>query len=94
MAHPEDSGIADNLRGHNMAGIKEAVEAVGAHIRYLPHILPISTPSNNCLPNLMHYYAQPPRAPWIGAGIKPVGCLTASPRRTTGYFTSSRRYLV
>jgi hypothetical protein len=79
MAHPEDSGIADNLRGHNMAGIKEAVEAVGAHIRYLPHILPISIPSNNCLPNLMHYYAQPPRAPWTGAGIKPVGCLTASP---------------
>ena len=44
MAHPEDSGIADNLRGHNMAEIKEAVKAVGAHIRYLPHILPISNP--------------------------------------------------
>jgi hypothetical protein len=84
--HPEDSGIADNLRGHNSAEIKEAAEAVGAHIRYLPHILPISIPSNNCLPNLMHYCAQPPRTPWTGAGIKPVGCLTASPRRTHRLF--------
>lgn len=34
--HPGDIVIADTVRSHKVAGVKEAVEAMGAHIRYLP----------------------------------------------------------
>jgi transposase len=33
---PGDIVIADNIRSHKVAGVKEAVEAAGAHMRYLP----------------------------------------------------------
>jgi transposase len=42
--HPGDIVIADNLRRHTVAGVKEAVEAVGAHIRYLPPYSPDLNP--------------------------------------------------
>ena len=42
--HPGDIVIADNLRSHNVAGVKEAVEAMGAHIRYLPPYSPDLNP--------------------------------------------------
>lgn len=34
--HPGDIVIADNLRSHKVAGVNAAIEAVGAHLRYLP----------------------------------------------------------
>lgn len=42
--HPGDLVIADNLRSHKVAGVKEAVEAVGAHLRYLPPYSPDLNP--------------------------------------------------
>ena len=36
--------MADNLRSHNVAGVKEAVEAVGAPIRYRPPYSPDLNP--------------------------------------------------
>jgi transposase len=42
--HPGEIVIADNLRSHKVAGVKEAVEAVGAHIRYLPPYSPDLNP--------------------------------------------------
>ena len=42
--HPGDSVIADNLRRHNVAGVKEALEAVGTHIRSLPPYAPDLNP--------------------------------------------------
>ena len=42
--HPGDIVIADNLRSHKVAGVKEALEAVGAHIRYLPPYSPDLNP--------------------------------------------------
>lgn len=49
--HPGDMVIADNLRSHQVAGVKEAVEVVGAHLRSLPPYSPDLNPSKNCLPN-------------------------------------------
>jgi transposase len=40
--YPGDLVIADNLRSHKVAGVKEAVGAVGAHIRYFPPYSPES----------------------------------------------------
>lgn len=42
--HPGDIVIADNLRSHKVAGVKEAIEAVGARIRYLPPYSPDLNP--------------------------------------------------
>jgi len=42
--HPGDMVIADNLRRHKVAGVKEAVEAVGAHLRSLPPYSPDLNP--------------------------------------------------
>ena len=84
--HPEDSGIADNLRGHNMAEIKEAVEAVeGTH--------PLSSTYSSDLTPIEQLFAKlhallrtTATRTWTGTGIKPAGCLTASPRRTHRLF--------
>ena len=37
---PGDIVIADNLSSHKVAGVREAIEAVGATIRYLPPYSP------------------------------------------------------
>jgi transposase len=41
---PGDIVIADNLSSHKVAGVKEAIEAVGASIRYLPPYSPDLNP--------------------------------------------------
>ncbi len=41
---PGDIVIADNVRSHKVAGGKEALEAVGVHIRYLPPYSPDLNP--------------------------------------------------
>jgi transposase len=41
---PGDVVIADNLSSHKVAGVKEAIEAVGASIRYLPPYSPDLNP--------------------------------------------------
>ena len=50
--HPGDIVIADNLRRHTVAGVKEALEAVGAHIRDLPPYSPDLNPIEKLLATL------------------------------------------
>ena len=42
--HPGDIVIANNVQSHKVAGVKEAIEAVGAHIRSLPPYSPDLNP--------------------------------------------------
>jgi transposase len=42
--HPGDIGIADNLPRHKVAGVRAAIEAAGATLRYLPPYSPDLTP--------------------------------------------------
>ena len=42
--HPGDIVIADNLRVHKVAGVREAIEAVGAQLIYLPAYSPDLNP--------------------------------------------------
>jgi transposase len=49
---PGDLVIADNLRSHKVAGVKEAVEAMGAHLRYLPPYSPDLNPIENLFATL------------------------------------------
>jgi transposase len=39
-----DIVVMDNLRAHKVAGVKEAIEAVGAELRYLPEYSPDLNP--------------------------------------------------
>jgi transposase len=39
-----DTVIMDNLAAHKVAGVREAIEAVGAHLRYLPQYSPDFNP--------------------------------------------------
>ena len=75
--HPGDIVIADNLRSHKVAGVKEAVEAVGAHRRSLPPYSPDLNPIENCLPHSKRWSAKPPLALWTRSGRTSPRCLTA-----------------
>ena len=44
---PDDLVILDNLATHKVAGVREAIEAVGARLRYLPPYSPDFNPSEN-----------------------------------------------
>ncbi|MBI5673210.1 MAG: transposase, partial [Nitrospirae bacterium] len=44
--------IADNLRSHTVVGVKAALEAVGAHLRYLPPYSPDLNPIEKRLATL------------------------------------------
>jgi transposase len=78
--HPGDIVIADNLRSHKVAGVKEALEAVGAHLRYLPPYSPDLNPIEKLFAKLKALLRQAaPRnvnALWADSAC----CSTASPQ--------------
>ncbi len=88
--HSGDLVIADNVRSHKVAGVKEAVEAVGAHIRSLPPYSPDLNPIEKLfakLKALLHKAAQRTvDALWTDIG-KLLDCFT--PDECTRYFASS-----
>jgi transposase len=45
---PGDIVIMDNLRAHQVAGIRERIEACGAHLSYLPPYSPDLSPMEPC----------------------------------------------
>lgn len=50
--NPGDIVIADNLSSHKVAGIRQAIEAVGATIHYLPPYSPDLNPIEKCFAKL------------------------------------------
>jgi transposase len=46
VLRPGDTVILDNLNAHKVAGVREAIEAVGARVLYLP---PYSPDFNPCM---------------------------------------------
>ena len=49
---PGDVVILDNLSSHKVAGVREAIEAVGATVRYLPPYSPDFNPIENLFAKL------------------------------------------
>ena len=88
--HPGDLVIADNLRSHKVAGVKEAVEAVGAHLRYLPPYSPDLNPIEQLFATLKARLRKAaPRTVdtlWTDIG-RLLDCFT--PDECTHYFASS-----
>lgn len=88
--HPGDIVIADNLRSHKVAGVKEAVEAVGAHIRYLPPYSPDLNPIEKLFAKLKALLRKAaPRT--VDALWKEIGTLLDrfTPDECSRYFASS-----
>ena len=50
-----DVVVMDNLKAHKVAGIKEAIEAVGAELRYLPEYSPDLNPIEMSVSKLKAY---------------------------------------
>lgn len=88
--HPGDIVIADNLRSHKVAGVKEAIEAVGARIRYLPPYSPDLNPIEKLFTKLKALLRKAaPRtvdALWADLGIL---LDRFTPAECTRYFASS-----
>ncbi len=45
--HLGDTVVMDNLAAHKVAGVRQAIEAAGAHLRYLPAYSPDFNPIEN-----------------------------------------------
>ena len=60
---PGDIVIMDNLATHKVAGVRQAIEAAGAVLLYLPPHSPISIRSNSSSPSSKHYCVKPPNEP-------------------------------
>lgn len=61
---PGDIVIIDNLSSHKAAGVREAIEATGASLRYLPPYSPISIRSSRSSPSSKPSCARsPPEQP-------------------------------
>ena len=88
--HPGDIVIADHVRRHNVAGVTEAVEAVGAHLRSLPPYSPDLNPIENLFAKLNALLRKAaPRT--VDARWKDIGSLLDcfTPAECTRYFASS-----
>jgi transposase len=55
---PGDLVIADNLSSHKVAGVKPAIEAIGASFRYLPPYSPAFNPIENLFAKLKAWLKQ------------------------------------
>ena len=63
-----DIVVIDRLQAHFAAGVREAIEAAGATLLYLPNTRPTSTQSNWPLPSSKLSCARPPNDPFAVSG--------------------------
>ena len=75
---PGDIVIADNLSSHKVAGVREAIEAVGATIRYLPPYSPDFNPIENSSPSSNRFCERRRHGQSTRSGIRLAYCLTTS----------------
>ena len=54
VLRPGDTVILDNLQAHKVAGVREAIEAVGARVLYLPPYSPEFNPIEQIFAKLKH----------------------------------------
>jgi transposase len=64
----DDIVIIDNLKAHHVAGVREAVEAAGATLRYLPQYSPDLDPIELLSPSSKPFCARPPLDPCVVCG--------------------------
>ena len=67
--HPGDIVIADNLSAHKVAGVRQAIERVGATLCYLPPYSPDLNPIELCFAKLKPSCAPPAVDPPKPSGL-------------------------
>ena len=95
---PDDIVVLDNLSAHKVAGVREAIEAAGARLLYLPPYSPDFNPIEQLLP--AQGLQKPPSVPSKASGTElPLltpsrGCTTPDTLRTTNSNTAMMRISV
>ena len=88
--HPGDIVIADNLSAHKVAGVRQAIERVGATLCYLPPYSPDLNPIELCFAKLKALVraarCRPPKP--SGLSSAPV-CRTSAPRNAAITFDTA-----
>lgn len=78
--HAGDVVVMDNLSSHKTPDVVAAIEAVGAHVRYLPPTHPISIQSNWRSASSKSCSATGPSGPTKNSGISADASSTYSPK--------------
>ena len=88
--HPGDIVIADNLPSHKVAGVRAAIEAAGATLRYLPPYSPDLNPIEKLFSKLKTLLRKAAKRS-VDALWNEIGQLLQrfSPEECTNYFQSS-----
>ena len=88
--HPGDIVIADNLRSHKVAGVRDAIEGAGATLRYLPPYSPDLNPIEKLFSKLKTLLRKAAKRS-VDALWNEIGQLLQrfSPEECTNYFQSS-----
>ena len=88
--HPGDMVIADNLRSHKVAGVRDAIEVAGATLRYLPPYSPDLNPIETLFSKLKTLLRNAAKRS-VDALWNEIGQLLQrfSPEECTNYFQSS-----
>lgn len=87
---PNDVVIADNLPSHKVFGVSQAIEAVGATLRYLPPYSPDLNPIEMFFSKLKAHLRKAAHRD-VEALWQEVGCITKSlsPRECANYFMAA-----
>ena len=88
--HPGDVVVMDNLGSHKGAGVRAAIEAVGASLLYLPPYSPDFNPIENAFAKLKAMLRKA-AARTVGALWKVIGRTieTFTPRECANYFAAA-----
>lgn len=92
---PGETVVMDNLPAHKVRGVREAIEAAGADLRYLPAYSPDFNPIEMAFSNSRPSSAPQPNAPWTAYGTRLPRRWTASNRwnaRTTSQKPVTMQY--
>jgi transposase len=84
---PGDIIVMDNLSSHKVAGVRAAIEAVGAELRYLPPYSPDLNPIELAFAKLKNCFATERNGPSISSGISAAASSTSS-RKPSASITS------
>ncbi len=84
---PGDIVVMDNLAAHKVAGVRQAIEACGAELRYLPPYSPDLNPIENAFAKLKAHVRKLREPLTHSSGPPPMRCHSSNP---TNAQTSSR----
>jgi transposase len=77
---PDDIVVMDNLAAHKVAGVRQAIEACGAELRYLPPYSPDFNPIENAFAKFKAQCASPLREPSMHSNEPPpMRCNSSNP---------------